>query len=72
MRPVSIPAYINDYFYNKQDPGKVKQAYERLYKDGRPDVSIVMPAYNEESTIVQTLASLCNNETKWSDRKSVV
>ncbi len=72
MRPVSIPAYINDYFYNKQDPSRVRQAYGRLYKDGRPDVSIVMPAYNEETTIVQTLASLCNNETKWSVEVIVV
>ncbi|WP_345954721.1 glycosyltransferase family 2 protein [Mucilaginibacter sp. PAMB04168] len=65
MRPVSIPAYISNFFYTKQDPLQVKQAYQKLYK-GTPDVSVVMPAYNEESTIVQTLASLCSNETKWS------
>jgi len=65
MRPVSIPAYISNYFYKQQDPEQVKQAYQKLYK-GAPDVSVVMPAYNEEATIVQTLASLCNNQTKWS------
>lgn len=65
MRPVSIPADIRNYFYNQQDPRQVALAYQKLYK-GSPDVSIVMPAYNEESTIVQTLASLCNNVTQWS------
>jgi len=65
MRPVSIPAYISNYFYKQQNPEQVKQAYQKLYK-GSPDVSVVMPAYNEETTIVQTLASLCNNNTQWS------
>ena len=65
MRPISIPAYINNYFYKQQDPEQIKQAYQKLYR-GKPEVSIVMPAYNEETTIVQTLASLCNNHTKWS------
>jgi glycosyltransferase involved in cell wall biosynthesis len=66
MRPVSIPAYVSNYFYNRQDPEQVRQSYNRLFKAGPPEVSIVMPAYNEESTIVQTLASLCNNVTTWS------
>ncbi len=65
MRPIAIPAYIGNYYYKKQDPQQVKEAYQKLYK-GNPDVSIVMPAYNEEATIVQTLASLCSNETQWS------
>lgn len=65
MRPITIPAYISNYFYKQQDPDQINQAYQKLYT-GNPDVSIVMPAYNEETTIVQTLASLCNNNTKWS------
>jgi glycosyltransferase involved in cell wall biosynthesis len=65
MRPVSIPADISNYFYKQQEPELVNQAYQKLYK-GIPDVSIVMPAYNEETTIVQTLASLCNNVTEFS------
>ena len=65
MRPVSIPAYISNYFYKQQDAAQVSAAYNKLYK-GNPDVSIVMPAYNEETTIVQTLASLCSNVTSWS------
>jgi glycosyltransferase involved in cell wall biosynthesis len=65
MRPVSIPADISNYFYKQQDPEQVSRAYQMLHK-GNPDVSIVMPAYNEETTIVQTLASLCNNVTSFS------
>ena len=71
MRPITIPAYISNYFYKQQDPDQIKQAYQKLYK-GNPEVSIVMPAYNEETTIVQTLASLCNNITKWSVEVIVV
>ena len=40
----------------------IAKAYAGLLK-GEPEVSIVIPAYNEESTIVQTLASLCYNTT---------
>ncbi|MVN90996.1 glycosyltransferase family 2 protein [Mucilaginibacter aquatilis] len=73
MRPVSIPAYVRDFFYNKQDPAKVREAYQKLRKNSAvPDVTISIPAYNEEDTIVQTLASLCNNETKWSVEINVI
>ncbi|WP_158827181.1 glycosyltransferase family 2 protein [Mucilaginibacter lacusdianchii] len=67
MRPITIPAYIRNYINEQSSPqpATVKQAYQQLYK-GSPEVSIVMPAYNEETTIVPTLASLCNNITKWS------
>jgi len=51
MRPLKIPSYINSY---------LKLDY---FSKGEPEVSIVMPAYNEETNIVQTLASLCNNVT---------
>jgi len=73
MRPVSIPAYVSNFFYNKQDPAKVSEAYQKLNKGASvPDVTVSIPAYNEESTIVQTLASLCNNETKWSVEINVI
>jgi glycosyltransferase involved in cell wall biosynthesis len=64
MRPIAIPVYIRNYL-NEQSSSKlaaINQAYQLLYK-GNPEVSIVMPAYNEETTIVPTLASLCNNIT---------
>ncbi|QJD94579.1 glycosyltransferase family 2 protein [Mucilaginibacter robiniae] len=64
MRPLQIPAYIVNYITGttQPQPEQVKEAYNQLYK-GTPEVSIVMPAYNEESTIVPTLASLCSNIT---------
>src|SRR4051812_10233520 len=64
MRPIAISAYIRNHLNEQSSPvpADIKQAYEQLYK-GNPEVSIVMPAYNEETTIVPTLASLCNNIT---------
>lgn len=67
MRPVSIPPYVQKYWNaDKNSPAtfeETRNAYSRLNKGIQPEVSIVMPAYNEEENIVQTLASLCNNET---------
>jgi len=66
MRPVTIPKYINSYLdgtYRSKDAlENVSKAYKTLLK-GKPEISIVMPAYNEEENIVPTLASLCNNNT---------
>jgi glycosyltransferase involved in cell wall biosynthesis len=61
MRPILIPAYIKKYTDNSSiSPDDVRKAYQKI-SGGEPEISIVMPAYNEESTIVPTLASLCNN-----------
>jgi glycosyltransferase involved in cell wall biosynthesis len=66
MRPLFIPDYINSYlvsdYLSAESLVGIKNAYHTLLK-GDPEISIVMPAYNEESTIVQTLASLCYNTT---------
>jgi len=66
MRPLSIPYYINTYLngdnFTIDKLPVVSAAYQKLLK-GEPEVSIVMPAYNEETTIAPTLASLCNNIT---------
>jgi len=67
MRPISIPPYITKFWnadkHSQAFFNETKAAYSKLLK-GEPEVSIVMPAYNEEDNIVQTLASLCNNETQ--------
>ena len=68
MKPVFIPQYITDYLKNNnQAPGTlqaISAAYNRnLVKEGDPDVSIVIPAYNEEENIIPTLSSLCSNVT---------
>ncbi len=66
MRPLLIPAYIKDYLdsTNQDASGleEIKNAYQRIKSD-TPEISIVIPAYNEEDTIVQTLSSLCHNIT---------
>ncbi len=69
MRPIAIPPYIKQlYKLNPFDEVAIEKV-KLLYKDlqnGQPLISIVIPAYNEEENIVQTLLSLCNNKTKWS------
>jgi len=66
MRPVAIPQYVKNFlqldYYSKDVLAGIAEAYSKLLKE-TPEVSIVMPAYNEEVNIVQTLASLCNNLT---------
>ena len=69
MRPIAIPSYISQLWNaNKnsleQNTALVRQQYSKLYK-GAPEVSIVIPAYNEEDNILRTLLSLCSNETAW-------
>jgi glycosyltransferase involved in cell wall biosynthesis len=67
MRPINIPAYVQKCWTVDRSFESVlediKKSYSRLRKDGEPQVSVVVPAYNEAENIVQTLASLCNNET---------
>lgn len=68
MRSITIPKYIQRFRNADKNSGALLEetriAYSRLRKEGAPEVSIVMPAYNEEDNIVQTLGSLCNNDTK--------
>jgi glycosyltransferase involved in cell wall biosynthesis len=69
MRPLSIPDDILTYWNTNFDVEKLAQEtralYPRLLK-GPPDVTIVIPAYNEEKTIVRTLNSMCKNNTSYS------
>lgn len=67
MRPISIPSEILKYKNNIDVDQICKLAaigYKNLVKYTAPEVSIVMPAYNEEANIAQTLASLCQNKTR--------
>ena len=65
MRLIAIPADIKQYTTGKITSADVFTAYKALRKTGPPEISISIPAYNEEDNIVQTLASLCNNITKY-------
>ncbi len=68
MRPISIPEYIKVHAQLNEPIEKtcwnIHNAYQVLQKKS-PQVSIVIPAYNEEANILQTLSSLCNNETNY-------
>jgi glycosyltransferase involved in cell wall biosynthesis len=68
MRPISIPAYIQHCWQNNLSFNEkiqtVKQSYQKLAKEN-PQVSVVIPAYNEEQNILQTLLSLSNNHTEY-------
>ncbi|SKA17113.1 glycosyltransferase family 2 protein [Sediminibacterium ginsengisoli] len=69
MRPISIPANILRYWNTDarapESCAAVQAAYRQNLYRGIPDVSIVIPAYNEEDSIVKTLTSLCNNQTRY-------
>lgn len=68
MRPISIPLYIRQLYHsNPLDEtltDKIKNLNKSLQND-KPLISIVIPAYNEEENILQTLLALCNNKTQW-------
>ena len=69
MRPIAIPNYISSNYYLTEAPeincNRIKTAYQQLQK-GPIQVSVVIPAYNEENNILRTLGSLANNQSKWS------
>ena len=66
MRPIGIPTYIRQLM----DPVNtdlthtafIVERYKTLLK-GAPEVSVVIPAYNEEKDILRTLHSLAANVT---------
>ncbi|MFC4232064.1 glycosyltransferase family 2 protein [Parasediminibacterium paludis] len=69
MRPIPIPKHILSCWQsglsNLEKIDRIKANYSQLQKD-KPQVSIVIPAYNEEANILQTLLSLCSNSTRYS------
>lgn len=67
MRPIAIPQTIQQLWdagqaSNEVNIGLVARHYRNLLK-GAPEVSIVIPAYNEEKNILRTLLSLSSNVT---------
>jgi cellulose synthase/poly-beta-1,6-N-acetylglucosamine synthase-like glycosyltransferase len=67
MRSFSIPQHILKHWQlNPADTNNVAPINARIMalNKGEPEVSIVMPAYNEEESILQTLSSLSDSTTK--------
>lgn len=66
MRPLKIPAQILKYVDKRVSEKEMCKSAATAYAalaGAKPEVSIVMPAYNEAENIVPTLASLCHNKT---------
>lgn len=67
MRPIAIPSYISGLWNtgantHDENIALIRQRYPALSK-GAPEVSVVIPAYNEEKNILRTLLSLSSNNT---------
>ena len=66
MRPVAIPRQIRQLMdtalTDDSRIAAINSNYKKLLK-GQPEVSIVIPAYNEEKDILQTLHSISANTT---------
>ena len=75
MRPIAIPEYILQHNLSKEIlQGKItgiSTNFERLYS-ANPDVSVIIPAYNEEESILKTLSSLSSTATNKSVEVIVV
>jgi glycosyltransferase involved in cell wall biosynthesis len=66
MRPVFIPDNIREYWNTPASSESVCHKIASLYAvltGPAPEISIVIPAFNEEANIVKTLLSLCSNRT---------
>lgn len=68
MRSIAIPAHIRELCAADKNTDDSRIDYIRKnYKislEGKPEVSVVIPAYNEENNILKTLHSLTANQTK--------
>jgi glycosyltransferase involved in cell wall biosynthesis len=68
MRNISTPKYIKDIFNLTNSVENLCVSIQKEYKqiiNDIPDVSIVIPAYNEEKNILKTLIALVNNKSKY-------
>lgn len=75
MRPIAIPEYILQHNLSKEvlqdKTTRISTNFKRLYSTS-PDVSVIIPAYNEEKSILKTLSSLSFTATNKSVEVIVV
>lgn len=67
MRPVAMPQFVRQHHQPKEKLIKnLEDIHTRIKKLSflTPDVSVIIPAYNEEESILQTLSSLSAASTK--------
>jgi glycosyltransferase involved in cell wall biosynthesis len=66
MRPIAIPAHIRQHNQTNADltaqMEEIRDRFSRLLKTD-PEVTVVMPAYNEEENILRPLSSLSHTVT---------
>ena len=64
MRPVTTPSYIKQLlkYTNAEKISLINKQYKNLLK-GPPDVTVVIPAYNEEENILNPLLTISANIT---------
>lgn len=66
FRPLVLPSYVKNQQYEPdwfmKNIGVIHSDLEKIQSD-TPDVTIIIPAYNEESTILRTLSSLSKSRT---------
>ncbi|MFC4142036.1 glycosyltransferase family 2 protein [Pedobacter mendelii] len=69
MRPISIPLSVEKYnkssSFLKSEITSITENFKKLFST-EPDISIIIPAYNEEENILKTLFSLSKTNTKYS------
>ncbi len=68
MRPLFIPTYIKKVYNTNPNDQELTQNIKLAYlniQNKEPVVSVIIPAYNEEKNILQTLFSISNNITQW-------
>ncbi|ETZ22608.1 glycosyltransferase family 2 protein [Pedobacter sp. V48] len=66
LRPLSIPSYIKAHQYNAEwflnHVDDIRRDLHRFNPE-HPDVTVIIPAYNEEDSILRTLSSLSKTIT---------
>lgn len=75
MRPLFSPYYIVRFLkpakWFEKNVDTIKNKLHRL-NSGHPDVSVIIPAYNEEENILRTLASIAQSVTNFKTEVIVV